>query len=59
MGTRVPSLPLYPHTHHIVTPKFVDRPRWSDCTSGHIDGEDDWWEDQTHPTGIMGSQQHG
>ena len=25
--------------HHIVTPGFVDRPRWSDCTAGQMDGE--------------------
>ena len=28
------SLQLHPHTHHIVTPGFVDRPRRSDCTAG-------------------------
>ena len=33
------SLQLYPHWHHIVTPRFVDRPHWSDCTSGQMDGE--------------------
>ena len=32
------SLQLYPHTHHIVTPGFVDRPRRSDCTAGQMDG---------------------
>ena len=29
-----PSLQLHPHTHHIVTPEFVDRPRWSDGAAG-------------------------
>ena len=33
------SLRLHPHTHHIVTPGFVDRPRRSDCTVGPMDGE--------------------
>ena len=28
------SLKLHPHTHHIVTPGFVDRPRRSGCTAG-------------------------
>ena len=28
---------------HIVTPGFVDIPRWSDCTAGQIDGEAGWW----------------
>ena len=32
-----------PHTHHIVTPGFVDRPRRSDCTAGQMDGEAGWW----------------
>ena len=34
---------LHPHTHHIVAPGFVDRPRRSDCTAGQIDGEAGWW----------------
>ena len=34
---------LHPHTHHIVTPGFVDIPRRSDCTSGQMDGEAGWW----------------
>ena len=38
-----PSLQLHPHTHHIVTPGFVDRLRRSDYTAGQIDGEADWW----------------
>ena len=29
--------------HHIVIPRFVDRPRRSDCTAGQIDGEAGWW----------------
>ena len=37
------SLQLHPHTHHIVTPGFVDRPRRSDCTAGQMDGEAGWW----------------
>ena len=34
---------LHPHTHHIVAPGFVDRPRRSDCTAGQMDGEAGWW----------------
>ena len=34
---------LHPHTHHIVTPGFVDRPRRSDCTAGQMNGEAGWW----------------
>ena len=37
------SLQLHPHTHHIVAPGFVDRPRRSDCTAGQMDGEAGWW----------------
>ena len=37
------SLQLHPHTHHIVTPGFVDRPRRSDCTAGQMDGKAGWW----------------
>ena len=37
------SLQLLPHTHHIVTPGFVDRPRRSDRTAGQMDGEAGWW----------------
>ena len=33
------SLQLHPHTRHIVTSGFVDRPRWSYCTAGQMDGE--------------------
>ena len=33
---------LHPHTHHIVTPGYVDRPRRSDGTSGQMDGEAGW-----------------
>ena len=33
----------HPHTHHIVAPGFVDRPRRSDCTAGQMDGEAGWW----------------
>ena len=31
------------HTHHTVTPGYVDRPRWCECTAGQMDGEADWW----------------
>ena len=34
---------MHPHTHHIVDPGFVDRPRRSDCTAGQMDGEAGWW----------------
>ena len=27
---------LHPHTHHIVTPAFVDKPHWNDCTAGQM-----------------------
>ena len=37
------SLQLHLHTHHIVTPMFVDRLHRSDCTAGQIDGEAGWW----------------
>ena len=30
------SLQLHPHTHHVVTPVFVDRPRWSDGAAGQM-----------------------
>ena len=42
-STHTSSLQLHPHTHHIVTPGFVDRPRRSDCTAGQMDGETGWW----------------
>ena len=41
--THTSFLQLHPHTHHIVTPGFVDRPRWSYCTAGQMDGEAGWW----------------
>ena len=34
-----PSVTLTHMTHHIVTHGFVDRPHWSDCTAGQLDGE--------------------
>ena len=34
---------VHPHTHHVVTPGFVDRPRLSDGTAGQMDGEVGWW----------------
>ena len=40
--THIISL-LHPHTHHIVTPGFVDRSHRSDCTAGQMDGEAGWW----------------
>ena len=42
-STHTSSLQLHPHTHHIVTPGFVDRPCQSDCTAGQMDGEAGWW----------------
>ena len=59
------SLQLHPHTHHIVTPGFVDRPRRSDCTAGQMDGEAGWWTTSGN-TGLpplarvmgVGRQQH-
>ena len=33
------SFQLHPHTHHIVTLEFVDRPRRSDCIAAQMDGE--------------------
>ena len=41
--THTSSLQLLPHTHHIITPGFVNRPRRSDCTAGQMDGEAGWW----------------
>ena len=29
--------------HHVVTPGFVDRPRWSDGNAGQMEGEAGWW----------------
>ena len=37
------SLQLHPHTHHIVTLGFVDRPHRSGCTAVQMDGEAGWW----------------
>ena len=53
--TSTSSLQLHPHTHHIVAPGFVDRPRRSDCTADQMDGEAAWQVDhrrehQTPPT---------
>ena len=33
---------LHPHTHHIVTPEFVDRPHRGDCTAGQMDRGAGW-----------------
>ena len=43
VNLKLASLQLHPHTHHIVTPGFVDIPRRSDCTAGQMDGEAGWW----------------
>ena len=32
-----------PHTHHIITPRFMDRPHRGDCTAGQMDGDAGWW----------------
>ena len=37
------SLQLQPHTHHLVTPEFMNRPRRSYCTASQIDSEAGWW----------------
>ena len=37
------SLQLHPHTHHIVTPGPLDRPRRRDGTAGQMDGEAGRW----------------
>ena len=36
-------LQLHPHTRHVRTPGFVDRPRRSDCTACQMDGKVGWW----------------
>ena len=38
-----PSLQLHPHTHHTVTPGFVDRPRWSAGVADQIEVYAGWW----------------
>ena len=38
-----PSLQLHPHTHHTVTPGFVDRPLWSDGLAGQMEGYAGCW----------------
>ena len=38
------SLQLHPHTHHSVTPGFVDKPRWSDGAAGQ------WRDKRDHRT---------
>ena len=42
-NTHTSSLQLHPHTHHIVTLGFVDKPHRSDYTAGKMDGEAGWW----------------
>ena len=42
-NTHTPSLQLHPHTHHTVTPGFVDRPHWSDGAAGQMERETGWW----------------
>ena len=50
------SLQLHPHTHHIVAPGVVDRPRGRDCTAGQISWlVDHKREHRTPPT----SKSHG
>ena len=64
--THTLSLQLHPHTHHIVTPGFVDRPRGSDCTASQMDGEAGWWTTSgkiglpplARVMGLGGQQQH-
>ena len=34
---------LFNCAHHMVTPGFVDMPRWIDCTASQMDGEAGWW----------------
>ena len=34
---------LHPHTHHTVTPGFVDRPCWSDGAAGQMEIYTGWW----------------
>ena len=35
---------MHLHTHHVVTLAFMDIPRWSDGTAGHMDGEAARWK---------------
>ena len=42
-NTATSSHQLYPHTHHVFTSGFMDRPHRSDGTSGQMDGEGGWW----------------
>ena len=57
------SLQLHPHTHHIVTPGFVNGPRRSDCTAGQMNGEAGWWTIGLPPLarvmGVGSQQQQG
>ena len=53
-STHTTSLQLHPHTHHIVIPGFVDRPRW-ERGSCWLDGGISWlvdqkWDDRTSST---------
>ena len=34
---------MHPHTHHIVTHVFADKPRRTDCICVQMDGEAGWW----------------
>ena len=47
------------HTGHIVTPGFVDRPRWSDCTASHMDGEAGVPPARTSDSPLPTSKGHG
>ena len=36
------GLQLHPHTHHVITPEFVDRDHQSHGPTGQMDGEACW-----------------
>ena len=38
-----PSLQLRLHTHHVITPRFVDRPLQSNGNAGQMDRDPTWW----------------
>ena len=46
-----PSLQMHTLTHHIVTPGFVDRLRWSDGVAGQMERYASWW---TKRSGMIG-----
>ena len=49
-----PSLQMHPHTHHTVTPGFVDRHRWSDGAAGQMERYTGWWT----KSGMIGLPPH-